>query len=47
VFEHAWPYLLRECELEARTNRVYSKSLPNGMPDSLLTEFARRWRESL
>jgi len=46
VFEHAWPYLLRECELEARTNRVYSESLPNGMPDSLLTEFARRWRDT-
>jgi hypothetical protein len=47
VFEHAWPYLIRECELEARTNRVYSQSLPDGMPDSLLTEFSRRWRESL
>ena len=47
VFEHAWPFLIRECELEARTNRVYSQSLPDGMPDSLLTEFSRRWRESL
>jgi hypothetical protein len=47
VFEHAWPFLIRECELEARTNRVYSQNLPNGMPDSLLTEFSRRWRESV
>jgi hypothetical protein len=46
VFEHAWPYLIRECELEARTNRVYAESLPGGMPDSLLTEFSRRWREA-
>jgi hypothetical protein len=46
VFEHAWPYLIRECELEARTNRAYAASLPNGMPDSLLTEFSRRWRKA-
>ena len=46
VFEHAWPYLIRESELEARTNRVYSASLPDGMPESLLTEFSRRWREA-
>jgi hypothetical protein len=45
VFEHAWPYLLRESEQEARTNRVYAEHLPEGMPDSLLTEFSKRWRE--
>jgi len=46
VFEHAWPYLLRECEAEARTNRVYAESFPDGMPQSLLTQFAREWREA-
>ena len=46
VFEHAWPYLIREAELEGRTNRVYSEHFPDGMPDSLLTEFARRWRQA-
>jgi hypothetical protein len=46
VFEHAWPFLIRESEIEARTNRVYTASLPDGMPDSLLTEFSRRWREA-
>jgi hypothetical protein len=46
VFQHAWPYLIRESELEARTNRVYAASLPDGMPDSLLSEFARLWRET-
>lgn len=46
VFEHAWPYLIRGCEVEARTNRVYSASLPEGMPDSVLSDFARRWREA-
>lgn len=45
VFEHAWPYLIRECELEARTNRVYAASFPQGMPDSLLVEFSRQWRK--
>ncbi|MEA2657319.1 MAG: hypothetical protein QOI23_2684 [Chloroflexota bacterium] len=47
VFEHAWPYLIRESELEARTNRVYAESLPDGMPDTLLAEFSRRWRETV
>ena len=46
VFEHAWPYLIRESELEARTNRVYSNALPDGIPDALLEEFSRRWREA-
>jgi hypothetical protein len=46
VLEHAWPYLVRETELEARTNRVYAASFPEGMPDSVLTEFSRRWREA-
>jgi hypothetical protein len=46
VFEHAWPFLIRESELEARTNRVYAESLPHGMPDTVLAEFSRRWRES-
>lgn len=46
VFEHAWPYLIRESELEARTNRVYAASLPDGMPDALLADFARRWRQA-
>ena len=46
VFEHAWPYLIREAELEGRTNRVYAEHFPDGMPDSLLTEFARRWRQA-
>lgn len=47
VFEHAWPFLIRECELEARGNRIYASSLPHGMPDSLLSEFSRRWRETV
>lgn len=47
VFERAWPYLIRECEQEARTNRVYSDALPNGMAGSLLVDFGRRWRESV
>ncbi len=46
VFEHAWPYLMRECEAEARTNRVYGEHFPGGMPDALLTDFSRRWREA-
>ena len=46
VFEHAWPYLIREAELEARTNRVYAARFPDGMPDSVLADFARRWREA-
>jgi hypothetical protein len=46
VFEHAWPYLIRECELEARTNREYSAALPSGIPDSVLVEFSRLWREA-
>ena len=46
VFEHAWPFLIREGELEARTNRLYAAKLPQGMPDALLTEFSRRWREA-
>jgi hypothetical protein len=46
VFEHAWPFLIREAELEARTNRVYSSALPDGIPDSMLAEFSRRWREA-
>ena len=47
VFENAWPFLIRECELEARTNRIYAAALPDGMPDSLLIEFSRHWRESV
>jgi hypothetical protein len=46
VFENTWPFLIRECEQEARTNRVYSASFPEGMPESVLTEFSRRWREA-
>jgi hypothetical protein len=46
VFKHAWPFLIREAELEARTNRAYSSALPEGIPDSLLDEFSRRWRET-
>lgn len=46
VFQHAWPYLIRECELEARMNRVYAEHFPDGMPESLLVEFSRRWREA-
>lgn len=47
VFENAWPFLIRESELEAKTNRVYTAGLPQGMPDSMLAEFSRRWRESV
>jgi hypothetical protein len=46
VFARAWPYILRESEREARSNRVYASSLPDGMPESLLIEFSRRWREA-
>jgi hypothetical protein len=46
VFEHAWPYLIRECEAEARTNRVYSERFPKGMPETILTDFSRLWREA-
>lgn len=46
VFEHAWPYLIREAELEARTNRVYSQRMPDGVPDAVLEDFAERWRKA-
>jgi hypothetical protein len=46
VFQHAWPYLIREAEQEARTNRVYATALPDGLPDTVLQKFAAEWRKA-
>jgi hypothetical protein len=46
VLSRAWCYIIREREREIRLNRFYAQVLPDGMPESVLREFAERWREA-
>jgi hypothetical protein len=46
VLSRAWCYIIREREREIRLNRFYAEVLPHGMPESVLQQFAERWREA-
>jgi hypothetical protein len=46
VFSGTWQSVVRERELEFRTNAVYSRVMPEGMPEWVLRGFVEQWRKA-
>lgn len=46
VFSKTWKYIIREREYDVRTNLRYAGVMPDGIPESVLQEFAEQWRRA-
>jgi hypothetical protein len=46
IFAGAWDTIVRERELEFRTNASYSRMMPEGMPSSVLRMFVEQWKRA-
>lgn len=46
ILAGTWPYVIRERELGFMTNQVYQELLPDGMPESILQNFAVKWNRA-